>query len=40
MRHDEGVRVLQVQQDPFRPGRAGEQVRQLAVDPVEQGGAQ
>ena len=34
--HDERVGVLQVQQDPFRPCGAGEQVGQLAVDPVQQ----
>ena len=39
-RHDERVGVLQVQQDPFRSGGAGEQVGQFAVDPVQQGGAQ
>ena len=39
-RHDERVRVLEVQQDPFRARAAGQQVGQLAVDPVEQGGAQ
>ncbi len=36
----ERVGVFQVEQDPFRPGGAGEQVGQLAVDPVEQAGAQ
>ena len=39
-RYDERVRVLEVQQDPFRARAAGQQVGQLAVDPVEQGGAQ
>lgn len=39
-RDDEGVRVLQFQKDPLRPGRTGEQVRELAVDSVQHGGAQ
>ena len=38
-RHDERVGVLEVQQDPFRARPAGQQVGQLAVDPVEQAGA-
>ena len=33
--HDERVGVLEVQQDPFRPGAAAEQVSQLTVDPVQ-----
>jgi hypothetical protein len=39
-RFDERVRVLEVQQDSFRARAAGQHVRELAVDPVEQGGAQ
>ena len=39
-RHDERVRVREFQQDPLRARAAGQQIRQLAVDPVEQGGAQ
>ena len=39
-RYHERVRVLQVQQDRFRARAAGQQVGQLAVDPVEQRGAQ
>ena len=39
-RHDERVRVREFQQDPLRATAAGQQVRQLAVDPVEQRGAQ
>ena len=39
-RFDERVRVLELQQDPFRARAAGQQIGQLAVDPVEQGGAQ
>jgi len=39
-RDHERVRVLQVQQDPFRPRTAGQQIGQLAVDPVQQAGAQ
>ena len=39
-RDDERVGVLQVQQDPFRARAAGQQIGQLAVDPIEQGGPQ
>ncbi len=39
-RHDERVRVREFQQDPLRARAAGQHVGQLAVDPVEQGGAQ
>ena len=39
-RFDERVGVLEVQQDLFRARAAGQQVGQLAVDGVEQGGAQ
>ncbi len=39
-RFDESVGVLEAQQDPFRARSAGQQVGQLAVDPIEQGGAQ
>ena len=39
-RFDERVRVLEFQKDPFRARAAGQQVCQLAVDPVEQGGTQ
>ena len=39
-RDDERVRVLQVQQDPFRPWAAGQLVGQLAVYPVQQRGPQ
>ena len=39
-RDHERVRVLEFQQDPFRARVAGQQVGQLAVDPVEQRGAQ
>ena len=39
-RHHERVRVLQVQQDPFRARLAGQQIGQLAADAIEQGGAQ
>ena len=39
-RDDERVRVLELQQDPFRARAAGQQIGQLAVDPIEQGGAQ
>jgi hypothetical protein len=38
--HDERVGVLQVQQDPSRPRGSGKQVGELAVDPVQHGGAQ
>ena len=38
--HDERVRVLELEQDPFRAGTAGQEVGQLPVDPVEQRGAQ
>ena len=38
--HDKRVRVLELQQDPFRARAAGQQVGQFAVDPVEQRGAQ
>jgi hypothetical protein len=38
--YDERVGVLEVQQDPFRARAAGQQIRQLAVDPVEQRGVQ
>ena len=39
-RDDERVRVFELQQDPFRARAAGQQIGQLPVDPVEQGGAQ
>jgi len=39
-RFDERVGVLEVQQDRFRARPAGQQAGQLAVDAVEQGGAQ
>ena len=39
-RQDERVRVGQREQDPLRARPAGEQVCQLAVDLIEQGGAQ
>jgi hypothetical protein len=39
-RHDKRVRVFEVQQDPFRTSAPGQQVRQLAVDPIEQRGSQ
>jgi hypothetical protein len=39
-RFDERVGVLEVQQDRFRAEAAGQQVGQLAVDPVQQGSAQ
>jgi hypothetical protein len=39
-RFDERVRVLQLQQDLFRARAAGQQVGQLAVDPIQQAGAQ
>ena len=38
--HDERVGVLQVQQDPLRARGPGKQVGQLAVDPVQNRGAQ
>jgi hypothetical protein len=38
-RHDERVRVLKLEQDPFRTRAAGQQVGQLTVDPVHQAGA-
>ena len=38
--YDERVGVFQVQQDAFGSGGAGEQVGELAVDPVQHGGAQ
>lgn len=37
---DERVGVLELQQDPFRSSCPGEQVGQLAVDPVQQGSTQ
>jgi DnaJ-domain-containing protein 1 len=39
-RDHERVHAFQVQQHPFRPGTAGQQISQLAVDPVKQAGAQ
>ena len=39
-RFDERVGVLEFQQDPFRARAAGQQIGQLAVDPIEQGGTQ
>ena len=39
-RYHERVRVLQAQQDPFRTWAAGQQIGQVTIDPVEQGGAQ
>jgi hypothetical protein len=39
-RHYKGVRVLQLQQDPFRAGAASQQIRELTVDPIEHTGAQ
>ncbi len=39
-RFDERVRIFETQQDLFRAWAAGQQVRQFAVDAVEQGGAQ
>jgi hypothetical protein len=39
-RHDKRVRVFQCQQDPFRARAAGQQIRQLTVDPAEQGSTQ
>ena len=39
-RHDERVRVFEVQQDPFRARAAGQQIRQLTVDAIEQAGTQ
>ncbi len=39
-RDDERVRVFELKQDPFRPGPASQQIRQFAVDAVEQAGAQ
>ena len=38
--HDERVGVLKVQQDPLRARGSGKQVGELAVDPVQHGGAQ
>ena len=34
------VRVLELQQDPFRARAAGQQIGQLAVDAIEHGGTQ
>ena len=39
-RDDERVRVFELEQDPFRAGAAGQQIGELTVDLVEQGGAQ
>jgi hypothetical protein len=39
-RFDERVGVLKFQQDPFRARAAGQQIGQLAVDAIEQGGTQ
>ncbi len=39
-RFDERVGVFETKQDPFRARAAGQQVCQLAVDPVEHAGAQ
>jgi hypothetical protein len=39
-RDHERVRLFKVQQHPFRPRASGQQISQLAVDPVEQAGAQ
>ena len=39
-RDHERVRALQVQQDPFRAGAAGQQVGQLPVDAIDHAGAQ
>ncbi len=39
-RHDERVRVLEVQQDPFRARPGGQQIRQLTVDAIKKTGAQ
>ena len=39
-RHHERVGVLELQQDPIRARAAGQQIGQLAVDPIEQGGTQ
>ena len=39
-RDDECVGLLELVQDPLRPGRVGEQVGELAVHAVENGGAQ
>ena len=39
-RYDKSVGVFEVEQDRFGARVAGQQVRQLAVDAVEQGGAQ
>ena len=35
-RHHEGVRVLELQQNPLRARAAGQQIGQLTVDPIEQ----
>ena len=39
-RYDERVGVFEVEQDPLGAGVTSQQVRQLAVDAVEQGGTQ
>jgi hypothetical protein len=39
-RDDECVGVLEVEQDPFRSGCAGEEVGQLTIDPVQYRGTQ
>ena len=39
-RDDKRIGVFEVEEDAFGAGVASQQIRQLAVDPVEQGGAQ
>src|SRR6266581_5590038 len=39
-RYDERVGVLEVEQDPLGAGVTSQQISQLAVDTIEQGGAQ
>src|SRR6266576_2832949 len=39
-RYDERVGVFEVEQDPLGAGVTSQQVRQLAVDAIEQGGTQ
>ena len=39
-RDDEGVGVLDLEQDPFRAGPSGQQIAELTVDLVEQGSTQ
>ena len=39
-RYDKRVGVFEVEQDPFGAGVTSQQIRQLAVDAVEQGGTQ